>query len=62
MEENRILTKADVRVYLKIGRDAVNKLFKQPDLRVIYFGNQPRVLEADLIAYVKDHRGTRIVL
>ena len=62
LEENKILTKADVRVYLKIGRDAVNKLFKQPDLRVIYFGNQPRVLEADLIAYVKDHRGTRIIL
>lgn len=59
---NELMTINDVRTYLGIGRDKAYSLFREPDFPAVKFNKHAVVFKEDLIAYLKDHRGTTIYL
>ena len=59
---DELMTMKDVKSFLGIGRDKCYELFRQPDFPSIKFNKHAVVFKADLIEYLKDHRGTTIYL
>ena len=60
--EDRLMTKDDVRKYLGMGRDRVNELFKLKSFPCFKINRTCYIFEADLIDWLKMHRGQTVLL
>lgn len=59
MQDDKLMTSAEVAKYLKVGRNTAYAILRSPDLAVLKLGRLTRVLKSSLDLWITEHTQTK---